>query len=483
MISNAFTARGGLSFTPRLAVLSEEQVQQLHLATLELLERTGVQITHARAVEILHGGGARVDGKRVRMPSWLVEDAIHQAPPRVVLGKRNGERAVALEGDRVWFGPSVDCIDYLDPGSGQRSRFTSDHCRITTTVADALPNYTWVMTIGMADDVPPDVADRVIARQVLTYTEKPLVFCCKDVSSVRDIYAMALAIAGSEERFRQAPTIVHYSEPISPLLYYDPAVEKILFCAERGIPLINYPAPQGGSTAPSTFAAEIVQGSAESLSGLVLAQLVRPGTPFIYGAFATIMDMRTTIFSYGAPEMSLMVAAMAQLAQHYRLPFFGTAGCSDSKVPDAQAAAEAAFSCLSSALSGANLVHDAGWLDHGSVASPAYIVLVHEVLHMVRQFMGGVPLSDETLALDLIDRVGPGGHYLQEDHTLKHFRDVWYSRLFDRSIYARSTDQVGGARGFEDRLREQTLKVMEHTPAPLPPEVARELEEMGRHWQ
>jgi len=333
----------------------------------------------------------------------------------------------------------------------------------------------------MADDAPPDIADRVIARQVLTYCEKPLVFCCKDVNSTRDIYEMYLLAAGDEERFRQAPTCVHYSEPISPLLYYDPAVEKILFCAEKGIPLINYPAPQAGSTAPATFVGEIVQGSAESLSGLVLAQLVRPGTPFIYGAFATVMDMRTTIFSYGAPEMNLMVAAMAQMAQHYRLPFFGTAGCSDAKFPDPQAAAEAAFSCLSSALSGANLVHDSGWLDHGSIASPAHMVLVNEVLHMVNQYTRGLPVSDETLAIDLIDRVGPGGHYLQEEHTLEHFRDVWYSRLFDRTIHAQWLEQ--GAKRFEERLREQTRKVMEHEPAPLPPEVVKELDQMAKHWE
>jgi trimethylamine--corrinoid protein Co-methyltransferase len=469
-----------LRFKPRLSVLDAEQIEQIHLATLELLERTGVQTSHPRALELLDGAGARVEGNRVRIPGWMVEDAIRTAPSRVVLGTRNSERSVFLEGDKSWFGPSVDCIDYLDPITNQRHRFTSDDCRVTSTVADALPNFTWVMTIGMADDVPPDIADRVIARQVLTYCEKPLVFCCKDVNSTRDIYEMYLLAAGSEERFRQAPTCVHYSEPISPLLYYDPAVEKILFCAEKGIPLINYPAPQGGSTAPATFAGEVVQGSAESLSGLVLAQLVRPGAPFIYGAFATVMDMRTTIFSYGAAEMSLMVAAMAQMAQHYRLPFFGTAGCSDAKFPDPQAAAEAAFSCLSSALSGANLVHDSGWLDHGSVASPAYMVLVNEVLHMVNQYMRGMPVNDETLALDLIDRVGPGGHYLQEAHTLQHFRDVWYSKLFDRSIHAQWVDQ--GAKRFEERLREQTQKVMEHEPAPLAPEIQQELERMAQHW-
>ncbi len=473
---------GDLTFRPRMSVLSTEQIEQIHEATLELLERTGVQMTHPRALEILQGGGAHVRGNRVRIPSWMVEDAIRKAPSRVVLANRGGDRKVYLEGDKYWFGPSVDCIDYLDPLSGDRRRFTSDDCRVTATLADALPNFTWVMTIGLADDVPADIADRVVARQCFTYTEKPLVFCCKDVQSVCDIYEMALTIAGGEDEFRQAPTIVHYSEPISPLLYYDPAVEKILFCAEKGIPLINYPAPQGGSTAPATLAGEIVQGSAESLSGLVLAQLVRPGAPLIYGAFATKMDMRTTIFSYGAPEMSLMVAAMAQMAQHYKLPFFGTAGCTDAKFPDAQAAAEVAFSCLASALSGANLIHDAGsWLDHGSLASPGFMVLVNEILSMVNQFMGGMPVNDETLALDIIDRVGPGGHYLAEDHTVRHYKDVWYSKgLFDRTIYQLWQQQ--GSKRFEERLAARTGKIMQHKPAPLPDALLQEMAAMAQHW-
>jgi trimethylamine--corrinoid protein Co-methyltransferase len=379
-----------LEFRPRMSVLNDAQIEHIHQATLEVLERTGVVFNHPQALEILHGIGARVDGERVRIPAWLVEKSIREAPSRVVLGNRNGERTVFLEGDKYWFGPSLDCIDYLDPHTEERRRFFSDDCRITATVADALPNFTWVMTIGMAEDVPPDIADRVIAKQVFTNTEKPFVFCCKDVNSVRDIYDMALLIVGSEERFLNAPIIAHYSEPISPLNYYHLAVEKIIFCAERGIPLINFPAAQSGGTAPATFAGEIVQASAESLSGVVLTQAINPGAPFIYGAFATVMDMRTTVFSYGAPEMSLMVAAMAQMAQHYKLPFFGTAGCSDAKFPDAQAAAEVAFSCLSSALVGANLIHDAGsWLDHGSLASPTFMVLVNEILYMVNQFMRG----------------------------------------------------------------------------------------------
>lgn len=470
-----------LDFRPRLQVINDQQIEQLHQASLEILERIGIEVSHPRALELFHGAGAAIDGERVRLPSWLVEKSIAQAPSRLVLGSRRGERSVFLEGSRSWFGPSLDCVDYLDPRSDLRRRFVSDDCRITASLADALPNFSWVMTIGMADDQPPDIADRVIARQVFQHTEKPCVFCCKDVQSVDDIYQMALLIAGSRSAFEQAPTIVHYSEPISPLLYYQPAVEKIIFCAENGIPLINFPAPQAGSTAPATFAGTIVQGSAESLSGLVLAQLVRPGAPFVYGAFATVMDMRTTIFSYGAPEMSLMTAAMAQLAQHYRLPFFGTAGCTDAKVPDPQAAAEVAFSCLSAALSGANLVHDAGsWLDHGSLASPAFMVLVNEILYMVRQYMSGIPIDEQTLGLDIIERVGPGGHFLHEDHTFEHFRDVWYSDLFDRSIH--DVWLAGGSKHFEERLREKTLTLMEHQPAALPEALVAEFDRMQKHW-
>jgi len=471
-----------LTFRPRLAVINDQQLQQIHQATLEVLERTGVQVTHKKAKEILYSAGAYVDGDRVRIPSWLVMDAVQKAPTRIVLGDRKDHRQVFLEGDKFWFGPSLDCVDYLDPLTNKRRRFVSDDCRITATVADALPNYSWVMTIGMADDQPPDIADRVIAKQVFRNTEKPLVFCCKDVNSVKDIYEMALLVKGGKENFVRAPNIVHYSEPISPLLYYDPAVEKIIYCAENGIPLINFPAPQGGSTAPATFAGEIVQGSAESLSGLVLAQLVRPGAPFIYGAFTTVMDMKTTIFSYGSPEMSLMVAAMSQLAQFYELPFFGTAGCSDAKFPDAQAAAEVAFSCLSQALVGANMIHDAGsWLDHGSLASPGFMVLVNEILFMVNHYMKGLLVNDDTLALDVIDKVGPGGHYLSEDHTYNHFKNVWYSDIFDRSVYDIWVQD--GSVEFPERLQEKTKRLMEHQPAPLPEEVLKEFEKMQKNWE
>lgn len=470
-----------LTLKPKLAVLSDEQISRIHSATAEILERTGVKITHAKALEILHGAGAKVDGNRVRIPAWMLDDAVQKSPSQVFLGNRNGVRSVILDGSTSWFGSSLDCVDYLDPVTEERRPFTSEDCRTAATLSDALPNYTWGMTFGLIADVPVNIADRIAARQALAYSEKPLVFCCKDINSLKDIYEMAILIAGGERQFHDSPSIVLLTDPISPLVHADSVIETMLFCAEKGIPQICYSGLQAGSTAPMTFGGAIAQGSAESLSGLVLTQLAAQGAPFVYGAFATVMDMRTTIFSYGAPEMSLMVAAMAQMAQYYKLPFFGTAGCSDAKYPDPQAAAEAAYSCLSSALSGADLVHDCGLLDHGSLVSPAYIVLVNEVLHMVNQYLRGVPISEETLALDLIDSVGPGKHYLQAEHTLKHCHDVWYSRLFERSLYTKWLGR--GGKRFSERLREQTLGLMKHQPAPLPSEITKELDRMATQWE
>ncbi|MCG8619695.1 MAG: trimethylamine methyltransferase family protein [Desulfobacterales bacterium] len=471
-----------LYFKPQLKVINDDQIAQLHMATLEVLERTGIKITHPEALELLASAGARVNGDRVKIPAWMVEDAIRKAPSRIVLGKRTGERSVVLERDKSFFGPSLDCIDYMDPATHVRSRFESHHVETTAALCDALPGFDWCMTIGMAEDVPADIADRVVARNTMQFCEKPLVFCCKDTNSAKDIYEMALLLCGGKENFDAAPTIVHYSEPISPLVYYDPAVDKILFCSENNIPLINFPAPQACGSAPATFAGTIVQGSAESLSGLVIHQLKNPGAPFIYGAFTTIMDMRTSIFSYGAPELSLMTGALAQMAQHYGLPFFGTAGATDAKFCDAQAGAEAAFQTLSSAAIGSGLVHDcSSWMDHGNLVSPEYMVLVNDIVTSVKHYMEGIPVTEETLALDVIHKVGPGGHYLSDPHTMANFKKVKYSELFERMVY--QNWESGGSKKMEQRLQELTLEKMKHRPAPLAEDVIKELDAMQAAWK
>ncbi len=471
-----------LYFKPKLRVINDDQIQQIHMATLDVLEHIGVKMTHKRGVEILEGGGAKVEGDRVRIPSWMVEDAIRKAPHRLVLGKRTGERALVVEADKSYFGPSLDCMDYMDPATHERIRFTTEHTKEMAALCDGLPSFEWCMTIGMADDVPADIADRAVARNVMEYCEKPLVFCCKDTNSVKDIHEMALLLCGGKENFEKAPFVVHYSEPISPLVYYDPAVDKILYSVENGIPLINFPCTSGGGSGPITFAGTMVQSSAESLSGLVLAQLVKPGAQFVYGAFTSIIDMKTTIFSYGANEFSLMTAGLAQMAQYYRLPFFGTAGATDAKFCDAQAGAEVAFQCFSAAAVGSGLVHDCStWMDHGVMVSPEFMVLASEIVDSVKHYMRGIPVNEETLALDVMKKVGPGGHYLQQKHTMDHFRDIKYSEIFEREVLGKW--ESSGSKKFEQRLQEVTLEKMKHRPKPLSEDVVKELDRMQASWK
>jgi trimethylamine--corrinoid protein Co-methyltransferase len=469
-----------LRFTPRLQVLDEGQIQQLHEATIALLERTGVQLPHPRAREIFADAGARVDGDRVRIPGELLEWALARAPRRVVLGNRAGEEAVVLENDASFFGATIDDVYYLDPESRQRRQLTLADCRKLVTLSDALPNFTWAMTFGAIADVPAHLADRHAARAALTHSEKPVVFSSNDAESLREIHEMAKIVTGDDRCFETAPPAASFVTTLSPLVISDTVAEQMIYAAQHGIPQVCYAGVQAGSTGPMSFAGTVVQGNAETLACVIFNQLVSPGTPVIYGHFSTVMDMKSSIFSFGAPEMSLMVAAQSQIARHYGIPFYGAAGCSDSKLPDAQAAAEAVFSCFSSALGCTGLIHDAGLLEYGTMASPEHMVLVNEVLHMVGQYMRGVEVSDETLALDIIDSVGPGSHYLMLEHTMTHFRDAWYSRLFDRTGYHRWREN--GGKDLGERVREQTLALMGHTPAPPSPEAERELDARSRHW-
>ena len=470
-----------IRFTPQLKMINEEQIERIHAASMDVLERTGVQMTHKKGLEILDGIGARVDGNRVRIPSYLVQKALATAPRRINLGNRAGETVVTLGGRRSYFGPSLDCIYWQDPTTNERSRYTSEHCRKAATLAEHLDNYSWFMVIGMADDHPPESADKVIIRRSMENCTKPFVFCCNDMESVKATYEMALLAQGGKEVFDTAPLIVHYSEPISPLVYYDPAVDKVLYCAENRIPLINFPAPQCSGTAPASLAGNVVQGSAESLSGLVLHQAANPGAPFIYGAYTTVMNMQSSIFSYGAAEMSIMVGALAQMAQYYGLPFFGTGGCTDAKFADPQAAAEATLQTLTSAYIGSGLVHDcASWIDHGSTVSPAYMVMVNEILSNVRVMMGGLEVNHDALAADIINKVGPGGNFLREKHTLKHFKKVFYSDLFDRSMM--ETWEAEGSRTFEMRLRDKTLAMLAKETPSLPADVLKEFDKMQATW-
>ena len=255
-------------------------------------------------------------------------------------------------------------------------------------------------------------------------------------------------------------------------------LDRGLLCAEKGIPMIVGGGEMAGATAPATIPGAIAISNAECLSQIAILQLKKPGTPLIYDGHATIMDMKTTIFSYGAPEMSLAIAVLTEMSRYYKLPMFGTAGCTDSEVIDAQAGAEIALQVLMSALSGADLPHDAGLMYHSMMASPELLVFVDEIIDMVKILMGGLEINDETLPLDLIDQVGPGGDYVSQSHTLKHFRKFWVPTIFDRSL-AKGEDN----KNCEGLLNEKTIKILEtYEPKPLSEDLMKELKKIEGTW-
>ncbi|MCG8567338.1 MAG: trimethylamine methyltransferase family protein [Desulfobacterales bacterium] len=469
-------------FVPSMKIMDDVQLTTLHHAVLEVLEKTGVSITHAKAKDIMKAAGCTVDGDRVRIPAALVEKAIETAPKKVVLGNRDGSRKISVEGANTYFGATIDCVNYLDPVTQELSECTSDNVIAMTQLCEALDNYDWIMTLGISRDMPENVVDRCVARIALEHSTKPVIVSCNDDRSLEEIHKMALLCQGGEEAYRQAPIMGTLNCTISPLTHDDHLAGKNIYAAENGIPIVHYSGMQLGCSFPATLASGIVMGAAESLSGLVLQQAINPGAPFVFGSFITVMDMKTTVFSYGSVEMAMMVGGMAQLAQKLGLPFFSTAGCTDAKEVDCQAAAEGSIQDMVVATVGGGLVHDTHcWLDHGSTLSPAHLTMGQEILSMVKKFTQGIEVTPESLALDLIDKIGPGGTFLMEPHTMKNFKSVLYPELFERTKAQAPGTTV--EKPFAQRLADKTKALMEEPPKnPLPESIAVQLEKMQTQW-
>jgi trimethylamine---corrinoid protein Co-methyltransferase len=298
-------------------------------------------------------------------------------------------------------------------------------------------------------------------------TSKPIVITANDVEGYSDIIKMCEIIAGGEEELRKHPFMTLYAEPISPLQHAEDAAQKLILAGKKQLPVVYTPCIMAGGTVPSTLAGAMVNGLAESLSGLVLNQQTNEGNPFIMGGVFTIMDMRTTIFAYGAPEFHLMQAALADVSNYLELPMFGTCGCSDSKIVDEQAAIEDALSIVITAQSGANLNHDVGYIEHGNTSSLENLVINNDLIGYARKIVKGIEVNEDTLAVDVIDHVGPGGHFLGEAHTMEYFKkETWYPDLFKRDFYE-NWDR-DGKKTLTDRANEKVLDILEnYEPEPL----------------
>ena len=253
--------------------------------------------------------------------------AIDAAPSSIPMHNRLGELTMPLGGDRVFFGSGSDCLFTIDVETGERRQTTTQDVQHLARLCDGLDQIDFVMGMGSPWDVPSDDHYLHSFINMLRGTAKPLLYTAKDRTDMEHIYRIACAIAGGEAALREKPFLLLYAEPISPLLFNDESVDKLLFCAEQGIPVTYVPSPNTGVGGPVTLAGAIALGNAECLVGLLLTQLVRRGTPFLYGVNTAALDMRSTIVSYGSPEYPKGMAAFSDLMPPLRPAGLGHGGC------------------------------------------------------------------------------------------------------------------------------------------------------------
>jgi trimethylamine--corrinoid protein Co-methyltransferase len=468
-----------VNITPQFRVLADDQIEEIFNGALDVLARTGTRIYGDEGLALLRGAGCQIRDESAaagparglaRIPAWLVKDSLSAAPSRIVIAGRDRSKRLFLQKDQFYFGTGSDCPSLVDPYTDEVRKYTFDDVYNAARISDALPNIDFHMSLGLTSGVTPQVYDRHQFLAMLQGTSKPFIITTVDKQGLVDQYEMACAALGGPEAFARAPLFVVYIEPSSPLTHSVEAVEKILFAAEVGIPAIYTPCIMCGGTGPATMAGSMVQALAEYLAGVVLAQLKRRGAAVIMGGVLSPMDMATSIMSYGAPELTLVCAAMTDVAKWLGVPMFSAAGCSDAKVLDEQAAIEASVSATIAALSGANLIHDVGFLESALLGSYDMLVMSDEIIAMAKRIVRGIAVTPETLAADEIAQVGPGGHYLTREHTRQHFRgEMWMPTLMDRQM--RRAWQAGGAQTMAGRIRAKVLDILQHhEPLPLPDE-------------
>jgi trimethylamine--corrinoid protein Co-methyltransferase len=453
---------------PSVRMLSDEQILAIHHASLDILARTGIVMKNEAARELLLEAGAWQSGDRIKIPEHVVMAAIGSAPSRIPLHNRLGELTMPLEEGKVFFGPGSDCIFTMDVETGERRKATAEDVRRIAHLCDGLEQIDFTMSMGNPSDVPAlDIYLHEFINMIRG-SVKPTCYTANNRADMEEIYRIACAVAGGEAELREKPFFILYAESISPLLYPDESVDKLLFCAERGIPVTYPPSPNTGGGGPITVAGALALGNAECLVGLLLTQLVQPGTPFLYGMNIAALDMKSAIVSYGAPEWPLSMAAWVDLSRYYGLPVWGAAGATDSKVVDAQAGIEATVTIMTAFLSRCNLTHDVGYIEYGTTSSMEMLVVADEIIRDVRYVMGGVEVNEQTLAREAIHRAAPGGGFLADDHTLDNWKWAqWRPMLIDRMRY--DNWLAKGSKDMAARANERARSILsQHEVPPLP---------------
>lgn len=461
-----------MAHRPLLTLLSEQEVHQIHSESLALLEEVGMKIESEKALQLLEQAGAPVDfeTQHAHFPSSLVEEQLKHAPSAITIFTRDGEPALKLEQNNVYFNPGSAATHILDRQTGERRHPQVKDVIEFARVVDALPHIDAQSTAVIPNDVPISLADRYRLYQILLNSTKPIVTGTFVLDAFEDMQRMLEAIRGGAKQLREKPLAIFDTCPSAPLQWSELTVHDLLLGAQAGIPIELISMPQLGATGPITLAGSLVLHNAESLSGVVLTQLAAKGAPVIYGGSPTSVDMQYGTARLGAIESIMLTCAYAQMANHYNLPSHGYLGLSDAKIgADAQSGYEAATGLLLGAMAGLNNIAGAGMLIFESTQSFEKIVIDDVIAGMAKRFIDGITVNKDTLALSELRDVGTrGGDFLRLRHTLMWFRKEHFmpGKLVDRQPYESWLDQ--GALTSQERAREQVNEMLStHEVSPL----------------
>ena len=452
--------------------LTDEQVKQIHKASLTVLAQTGVQVEEPEALRLFKEAGADVDGNRVRLPQSLVEDAVDKAPSRVVLAGRDPEHDLILEGARVHIGTGGAALQVLDLETGGIRKAVLRDVADMARIVDVLGNIHFYLIPIYPTDLPKETVEINKYYAALANTTKHVQAGVYTIQGIRDVVEMSERIMGGAEPLRERPIVSFITSwMVSPLKFATDVTMLLIEICRQRMPVVLSAAPMAGSTAPVTLAGMLAQLNAEQLAGLTLTQLVQPGCPVLIGPIPATADMRSGKYLGGSVELGLCNAAITQLAHFYHVPIYNSAGMTEAKIPDIQAGIEKAQSVIQVALAGANFIHHAaGMLEDMSTIAYEQFVIDNELLGLAMRAVRGIEVNDDTLALDVIDRIGPGGHYLMDEHTLRYMRTEHYypSAVFDRQG-RQMWEQAGGTDAWA-RAKDVARRILaEHRPEPLDP--------------
>ena len=416
--------------------LTEDAILRVHQTAMSVIEEVGFEVNSEAALELFREAGAEVDqGKRlVRLPRKKALELIKRAPSQVVLCGQDEKHDIQLSGTRVYAGTGGTALYIYEPDSDQKRPATLEDLRRIARLVDQLDNIHLFMLPTYPNEIAVEHVDASRFFAGLSNTTKHVMGGVYTLEGVSRVLRMAEIIAGSGAALRKRPLVSMVACSISPLKMDANYGDLVISIARKGIPLVCPAEPLCGATSPITLAGNLVIQTVDSLMGVMLAQIVSPGTPVIFGSVATNTDLRDLRYLAGSVEMGLLSAAGAQMAQFYRLPFYATGGMTDSKLLDAQSGYESAITSLLCALAGANFIHDAaGMMEFALTACYEKFVIDNEILGMTMRAVEGIKVSGETLAYDLIKEVGPGGHFVATRHT-RYFmrREHYHPQLSDR---------------------------------------------------